>query len=145
MQAASPFLVFLGLAALGNVAYHLGQKSLSHHINPMLMLAVLYAFAMLGTLALMPLFGKARLVQAAELAANPRLWLAAAGIMLIELGFLMAYRTGGSVQWSGVAVNGAAALLLVPFGLLVFKEPLSWQKIAGIVLTLAGLYCLVRK
>jgi hypothetical protein len=33
-----PFLLFLILAALGNVAYHIGQKTLSPAGNPMVLL-----------------------------------------------------------------------------------------------------------
>ncbi|MDO4248638.1 MAG: hypothetical protein Q4C79_06725 [Neisseria sp.] len=69
----------------------------------------------------------------------------ALGILMIELGFLLAYQSGGSAQWSGVAVNGAAALLLIPVSLLFFQEQFSWHKILGIVLTLSGMYFLVKK
>ena len=61
---------------------------------------------------------------------------------MIELGFLLAYRSGGSAQWSGVAVNGTAALLIVPVSLLVFKETFSWQKVLGTALTLSGIWFL---
>ena len=74
-----------------------------------------------------------------------RIWLVAAGMVLIELGFFLAYRSGGSPQWSGVAVNGTAALLLVPLGILLFHEQFSVQKVLGIVLTLSGIYFLASK
>ena len=61
-----------------------------------------------------------------------------AGVVLIEIGFLLAYRSGNILQWSGVAVNGASALLLVPIALVVFRESFSLARALGILLTLAG-------
>ena len=68
----------------------------------------------------------------------------AVGVVLIEIGFLLAYRTGSVLQWSGVAVNGAAALLLIPIALVVFRESFTAVRGAGIVLTLTGLVLLAR-
>jgi len=66
------------------------------------------------------------------------------GGVLIEIGFLLAYRSGDVLQWSGVAVNGAAALLLIPIALIAFREPFSLGRLLGIGLTLAGLTLLAR-
>ena len=138
--------LFLLLAAVGSSVYHIGQKSLhSVPANPMLILSLYYAAAFALSIVLMPLFGRAGLAEAVGLAANWRVWLVALGILMIELGFLLAYQSGGSAQWSGVAVNGAAALLLIPVSLLFFQEQFSWHKILGIVLTLSGMYFLVKK
>lgn len=140
------FIIFLMIAALGNVLYHSGQKSL-HDVaaNPMAVLAVYYAAALVLCVLLLPLFGKFSFGDTLTLAANWRVWLVAGGILLIELGFLLAYQSGGSVQWSGVAVNGMAALLLLPLAVWLFGESFSWQKALGMALTLLGLYVLVKK
>ena len=125
---------------LGNCAYHIGQKSLNNtHANPLLMLNLIYGAAWLLTLLLMPLFGKASVADAAALAGSWKIWLVAGGTMIIELGFVLAYQSGGAVQWSGAAVAGMAALMLAPAGVLLFGEPFSWHKALGVVLTLSGL------
>ena len=142
----SKFIFFLLIAALGNTAYHIGQKSLHDQTgNPMLILLVYYAVAMVLCLLAMPMFGQSSLATASALLGNWRVWLVALGILLIELGFLLAYQAGGSAQWGGVAVNGAAALLLIPLSIFVFQESFSWTKALGILLTLSGLYFLVKK
>jgi len=53
--------------------------------------------------------------------------------------------TENSQTHTGVAVNGTAALLLVPLGILLFHEQFSVQKVLGIVLTLSGIYFLASK
>jgi multidrug transporter EmrE-like cation transporter len=66
-------------------------------------------------------------------------------VAVIEIGFLLAYRTGGSMQWSGVAVNGLSALMLVPVALLAYRESFDPSRLAGLALTLAGLALMARR
>jgi drug/metabolite transporter (DMT)-like permease len=132
-------LLFLAVAALGNVVYHLGQKTLTPAANPMVVLMAVYAVAFVLSMLAAPFF---HATPGASPAAGVFSWpvlVLALGVVLIELGFVLAYRTGSVLQWSGVAVNGTSALLLVPIALLVFKEPFSAGRLAGILLTLAGL------
>ncbi len=132
-------LVFLAIAALGNVTYHLGQKTISPGANPMVLLMAVYgvAFALCGVAA--PFFRGS-----GPVLSWPVLVLGC-GVVLIEIGFLLAYRAGGNIlQWSGVAVNGAAAVALVPIAVIAFREPLSPVRLAGIVLALLGLFLLAR-
>ena len=121
------FLPFLLVAALGNICYHLGQKSLhGENAHPMLMLSIYYGIAMLLCLLAFAFWGKTELAAAVPLLGNWRMWLVAVGTILIELGFLMAY-------------------LLIPLSLLLFGEHFSWQKAAGVLLTLLGLWFMVKK
>ena len=91
------FLPFLLVAALGNICYHLGQKSLhGETAHPMLVLSIYYGIAMLLCLLAFAFWGKPELAAAVPLLGNWRIWLVAVGIILIELGFLLAYQVGGS-------------------------------------------------
>lgn len=141
------FVWFLLVAALGNTVYHIGQKSLHDTaVHPMLILLMYYLAAMVLCLLAMPFFGKVlQLGSAVALLGNWRVWLVALGILLIELGFLLTYQAGGSAQWGGVAVNGMAALVLIPLSMWFFHEHFSWTKLLGILTTLLGLYFLVKK
>jgi uncharacterized membrane protein len=137
-------LLFLGIAAIGNITYHLGQKTISPTANPMILLMAVYGVAFVLSAAAVPLFkdtsGSSWTVQVLSW---PVLILGV-GVVLIEIGFLLAYRSGNMLQWSGVAVNGASALLLIPIALVIFREALSIPRLIGILLTLAGLALLTR-
>jgi uncharacterized membrane protein len=67
-----------------------------------------------------------------------------AAAALIELGFLLAYRTGWRISIAAVASNAAAAVVLVPIGLIVFKDQLSLRNLIGLVLCIVGLALIVR-
>lgn len=138
-------LVFLGIAAVGNAIYHLGQKTLSPGANPMVLLMAVYAVAFVFAAASAPFFQSAAGVSwKAQVFSWPVLVLGG-GVLLIEIGFLLAYRVGGGLQWSGVAVNAASAMLLLPVALLVFRERFSLARGLGILFTLVGLALLTRK
>ncbi|BDG09790.1 hypothetical protein [Anaeromyxobacter paludicola] len=138
-------LLFLLVAALGSVTYHLGQRTNAARANPMVLLMAVYAVAFLLCALAAPLFsaGGPTYAWSRDLVRWPVLLLAL-GAVLIEIGFLLAYRSGAMMQWSAVAVNGVAALLLVPLACLVFRESFSPARAAGIALTLAGLGLLTR-
>lgn len=134
-----PLFLFLIVASAGNALYHLGQRALGHASNPMIVLMGVYAAAFLLSALCVPFFqapGQGTL--AGQVFTWP-VFAVAGGAFLIEIGFLLAYRNGGSLQWSGAAVNGVAAIILVAVAVLWFKEPLAPKRILGIVLTLSGL------
>ena len=64
---------------------------------------------------------------------------------LIELGFLLAYRTGWRISIAAVATNAAAAVVLIPVGLFVFKDHLSLRNVIGLIFCIVGLALVVRQ
>ncbi|HWQ07597.1 MAG TPA: hypothetical protein VN436_00755 [Holophaga sp.] len=126
------------------MVYHIGQKTLPPAANPMTLLMGVYLFAFLLSAIAAPFFSSG------PAADGLRAWLSwpvvvlAVGVFLIEIGFLLAYRTGGALQWSGAAVNGAAALILIPIAVYGFSESFSWADLSGITLVIAGLVLLAR-
>ena len=148
---AKSLALFLALAALGNAVYHLGQKSLPGQAHPLVMLVGAYLVALLLSLAAIPFFAGTAGGAAPPLSAWPAQMLSGPviavglGAFLIEIGFLLAYRAGGALAWSGVAVNTVAALLLAPWAWFVFRESLSAVRLAGMAMCLGGLWLLARK
>jgi drug/metabolite transporter (DMT)-like permease len=134
-------LLFLLIAALGNALYHVSQKTLAPSANPMVLLMAVYAVAFVLAGVAAPFF---RTSGGSSLVISWPVFFLGVSVLLIEIGFLLAYRSGGSMQWSGAAVNGCAALMLIPVALMVFRESFSPGRIAGLLLTLAGLVLMAR-
>ena len=128
------------IAAAGTFIYHLSMKKLPQGLNPLFSLAIVYfmAFALcLSGMMLWPTGSK-------QLQAPWSMLGIALGIIGIELGFLLAYRTGWHVGYAGITVNAISVLLLLPIAILFFKQGLTFEKIFGIVFCLAGLFFLMR-
>lgn len=140
-----PFVCFLFVAAAGNAIYHIGQKTLAATANPMVILMGAYGFAFLLSAAAAPFFRGTTTVSYGVQMFNWPVAALGVGAFLIEIGFLFLYRTGGSLQWSGIAVNGLAALMLIPVAIFVYREAFSVSRILGIFLTLGGLALIMRK
>ena len=62
----------------------------------------------------------------------------------IEIGFLLAYRAGWKISLAAVATNVAVTAMLIPIGILVFKDHLSLRNILGLVFCVLGLVLVVR-
>ncbi len=138
-------LLFLGIAAVGNVVYHVAQKAMPPGSNPMVVLMGVYAAAFVLAALASPFFAAATPAPWTSQVLSWQVLLLGAGVLLIEIGFLLAYRTGSPIlQWSGVAVNAAAAVMLLPIATFAFRQSFSPVRAIGIVLALAGMALMAR-
>lgn len=140
-----PLLLALGVATLGSVIYHLGQKTVAPTANPMLVLMGAYGVAFTLSAMALPFFRATNTAPWTTQVFSPPVAVLGVGVLLIEIGFLLAYRAGGSLQWSGVAVNGLAAVALLPIAVVVFREPFSLTRAGGVLCVLVGLVLLTRR
>ena len=66
------------------------------------------------------------------------------GAAAIEVGFMLAYRMGWKMSFTAIATNVAATVVLIPIGLLVFKEQLSVRNVVGVAFCILGLLLVVK-
>lgn len=135
----------LAIVILSNVVYHVSLKSLPSGAHAILATIIMYTVALLTTLALYPFFSNGVPVVEELRKINWAPYVIGAAIVGIEIGFLFAYRYGLDVSYGPVVTHALVAILLVPFGLLLFREKLSWINIAGIAMCVTGLFLIVRK
>jgi len=136
----APLVLVVG----GSVMYHLSAKSIPASFDPVAALIGLYATALAGAVVV---FALARFWRAP--APTPRVWhptiaMVGLGALLIEMGFLLAYRGGLAVSTTSVVANGIVAVLLVALGSLWFGEPFTMVKVVGVLLCLFGVGLLQR-
>ena len=133
------FYLSFGIAVLASVLYHTFQKATSPAVNPAVGLTVTYLIA-LGLSAFLiiifPLDGSIRDELRKVNWASLALGVALVGL---EVGFLLAYRSGWNLSIAAVAANVAAALVLLPAGIALFKERPTWINIAGVFVCIIGL------
>ncbi len=131
----APILLTVG----SNILYHIFQKVIPANVNPVVSLTITYLAAALATVLLFPLFplnegwsSALRRVNWASLALG-------VSIVGLELGFLLAYRAGWKVSLAGLLSNVAVGLVLLPIGLLFFRERLTGLNLLGVAFSLVGL------
>jgi len=70
---------------------------------------------------------------------NWAVFLLAFSIVGLEIGYLLAYRYGWNVSTAALLSNTCATMMLIPIGLLFFKETHSLINYMGIVICIVGI------
>ncbi|AHF07107.1 EamA family transporter [Desulfitobacterium metallireducens] len=131
------FSILLIIAS--NVVYNIVQKSTPAKANPFLTLLITYLTAAVITL-IMFLFnrtGKGLLASLKEL--NWTSIVLGLAIVGLEFGYLLAYRAGWKISVGSLVANIALALILIPIGVLFYKEGFGLNKILGALFCIIGL------
>jgi uncharacterized membrane protein len=132
------------LAVGGMLFYHLSQKSIPKEMNPFVAMIIAYAGGIvLLAICALAYPGKKSFVDSVR-ESNWAVFVVGAGAACIEVGFLLAYRAGWRISVTAIATNVAATALLVPIGIIVFKDQLSLRNILGLLFCVLGLVLVVR-
>ncbi|MDI9479184.1 MAG: EamA family transporter [Syntrophomonadaceae bacterium] len=134
----------IALTIAANVFYHICQKSMPQNINPMLALIITYltAAVLCVFILIFTLKGQSLAVELGKLNWAP----IALGVAIfgLELGFFLAYRVGWNISLGALISNISVSILLIPIGVAVYKEVISTQTAAGIILCIIGLILINR-
>lgn len=133
------FYLSMGLTIISNALYHVFQKLTPTNVNPMLALAVTYLTAAAVCLLFFPFYPSSVGLIDSLRQLNWASFALAFAIIGLELGFLLAYRSGWNISLAAIVSNVAVGLVLVPIGLLFFKERVSLLNLIGIAVCIAGL------
>ena len=133
------FWLAILLTVLSNVFYHIIQKNTPQQANVVLSLAVSYLVAGLICLLLLPMFPIKEGMRQALRDLNWTSVALAFTLVGLEVGFLLAYRAGWTISLAGLVSNATVAMLLLPVGLIFFRERLSGVNLLGAVVAVVGL------
>ena len=121
------------------------QESIPPETNPFFVIAIAYVVGVALCLVFALVSpGRKSFIETFR-ASNWAVFTLGAAAALIELGFLLAYRTGWRISIAAVATNAAAAVVLIPIGLLVFKDHLSVRNVIGLAFCIVGLVLVMRQ
>jgi uncharacterized membrane protein len=139
--------VYLPIAMIlfGGVLYQVSQKAISKEVFPIHAIIIAYLAGII-VCALFAFFVStdSSFGQAIK-ESNWAVYTVGIGAAFIEIGFLLAYRMGWNLSSTSLMVNIAIAILLIPVGIVLFKENLSVSQSVGIALCIIGLILLARK
>ena len=130
----------IALVVFANVMYQICAKSMPVDINPLAALTVTYMVAFLssGVLYFALNRGSANLiVEYSKLNWVPFVF----GFVLValEVGFIYAYKAGWQVNTAAIVQSAFLAVALIFVGLLLYHEPMTWNKLAGVGICIVGL------
>ena len=129
----------IALVVLSNTLYQICAKSVPGGMNPMASLTVTYLVGAVVSGALYFLLNRN-----ADLLREIRLlnWAPVVlGLVIVglEVGFIYAFRAGWQIGTAQIVSSVLVAVILIFVGYWFYHEALTWNKIAGIAVCLAGL------
>ena len=139
------YYISITLAITANVFYYFIQKSTPGNANPFLSLFITYLTAMIICVVMYPFYPNSENLLDSFKKLNWTSICLGFAIVGLEMGFLLAYRSGWNISTAGVFANVIVALILIPVGILIFKEQLKPVNLAGIALCIVGLLLISRK
>ncbi len=130
----------IALVVLSNVIYHICAKSLPQDMDPLASMSITYLISAVSSFFLY--FVLNRNVQIVQEWRKTNWSPIVLGLVIVglEVGMLYAYRAGWEVSKASIVQSSALALILLIVGFFLYGEPLSWNKIVGMVVCLAGLF-----
>lgn len=136
----SLFYLSIILTILSSVGYHIAARVTPAEVNPFVTLAVTYLIAAVACVALALIaFPPKNGLRQALTEVNWTAIALALAVVGLEVGFLLAYRAGWDISLAGPVTQVSGALILIPIGLVWFKEQLSAANLVGVLLCLVGL------
>ncbi|MEA4804936.1 EamA family transporter [Acetobacterium wieringae] len=132
------------LIVTANVFYNICTKSTPETVNPFLSLLVTYLVAALLTLILMLANGLEEGIVQSVKRLNWTSFALGISVVALEFGYITAYRAGWNISLGSLVANISLAILLIPIGILLYKEVLTTNHLVGITLCLVGLFFINR-
>lgn len=129
----------LGLVVISNVFYQVCAKSAPEKMNPFASLTVTYTVGAVIYLILYYALNRDANILHEYGKLNFAPFVLGVTIVGLEVGYIYAYKAGWPVSTAQIVQAAALAVILIFVGFIFYKEKITWNKIAGIVVCLAGL------
>ena len=129
----------VALVVLSNTLYQICAKSVPGEMNPLASLAVTYLIGAVISCAMYYLLNRdANLFREFKLL-NWAPFVLGLVVVGLEVGFIYAFRAGWQVSITQIVTSAMVAVILIFAGSLLYREAITWNKIAGIIVCVAGL------
>lgn len=129
----------LALAVLSNVVYQICAKSVPEGMDPLASLTVTYLVGAAVSLGLYYALNRNASILREYSQLNWAPFVLGLVVVGLEVGFIYAYKAGWPVSSAQIVQSAVLGVLLIFVGYFLYHEKLSWNKIAGLLVCLAGL------
>lgn len=129
----------LALVVLSNVFYQICAKSVPEKMNPLASLTITYVIGAVASVVLYyAIYKDANIIREYK-QTNWAPFVLGVVIIGLEVGYIYAYKAGWPVSTAQMVQAAILAVILIFVGYLLYKESITWNKIIGILVCLAGL------
>ena len=129
----------MALVILANVIYQICTKSVPAKMNPFASLTVTYLVGALLSLVLYFVLGKGGNLIEEYRRLNWAPFVLGVIIVGLEAGWIYAYKAGWQVSTGFIVQSAFLAVCLLAVGYMLYREAVTWNKVAGIAVCVAGI------
>ena len=127
------------LVVLSNTVYQIAAKSIPEKLDPLASVTVTYLVGAAASFILYYALNRDADILAEYSRLNWAPFLLGLAIVGLEAGMIYAYKVGWPVNSLSVTQSTCLAIVLIFVSFFVFKEPITWNKIAGVVVCASGI------
>ena len=135
----------IALVVVSNTLYQICAKSVPGGMNPFATLTVTYVVGAIASGVLYFVLGDGTGLWQEYAKLNWAPFVLGLVIVGLEVGWIYAYKAGWPVSTAFIVQSALLAGLLVVIGYVLYREPFTMQKVAGVVICLIGLFFLTRQ
>ena len=139
------FVYSIALVIASQVTYQLAVKAVPPGSNPFGVLIIVYGLAMVGCIVLSPLAGGPLAFADFRRLLSWPMCLLALAVVGIEIGYLLAYRSGWKLGATFAVTSVATVAVLALLGIVWFGELIDGKRVLGLLLALAGGWLVVAR
>lgn len=129
----------LGLVVLSNVFYQICAKAVPDKMNPFASLTITYVVGAITSLIMYCALNKDGNIIHEYQKVNWAPFVLGLVIVGLEVGYIYAYKAGWPVSIAQIVQAAVLAVILIFVGYALYNETITWNKIVGILVCLAGL------
>lgn len=133
------YYLSLIIASLAGVLYHVSQKSIHPKANPAVSMMITFSVALVGTIIWYLIDGSNNTWITDVKNTNWASFSLGLSLVGLEFGILLAYRSGWQISNFNLFFTFILAALLLPIGIMFFKETISMKTAIGMVVTIGGI------
>lgn len=133
----------LCLVVLANVLYNIASKSIPVSASPWAVLVITYLVSSCLSLIAFFIFEEDRNFLGSVQKLDWTGFGLGLSLVCLEIGYIFIYRTGWKLSVASLLANILLAVILMLFGVLIYKEHLNAWQFAGIALCLTGCALLI--
>lgn len=127
------------IIVISNIIYNICAKSTPNSVNAFASLTVTYIIAAIVSFVTFLISSKGKNIFTELGKTNWTTFVLGIVIVGLELGYILAYRNGWSMNTASVTANITLAVALIIVAFVFYKETITVKQIAGIVLCGGGL------
>ena len=135
----------IALVVLSNTVYQICAKEVPGGMNPFATLTVTYLIGAIASCVLYFMLGDGGNLLQEYAKLNWAPFILGVVIVGLEVGWIYAYKAGWPVSTAFILQSALLAGLLVFVGYVLYHEPITLHKVAGVVICLIGLFFLTRR